>query len=70
MLTKELLEKFKSIYKQQFSIDLSDEETTLMATDFLNLMKILVSPDPEDTQIDKDKGKKLSEGVNHETQQI
>jgi len=70
MLTKELLEKFKSIYKQQFSIDLSDEEATLMATDFLNLMKILVSPDPEDTQTDKENGKELPEEANHETQQI
>lgn len=70
MLTRELLEKFKSIYKQQFSIDLSDEEATLMATDFLNLMKILVSPDEEATQTDKENGKELPKEANHETQQI
>lgn len=70
MLTTELLEKFKSIYKQQFSIDLNDEEATLMATDFLNLMKILVSPDPEDTQTDKENRKELPEEASHETQQI
>lgn len=69
MLTRESLEKFKRIYQEQFNTTLTDEEATLMATDFLNMMKILVSPDPQevDTQI-QEKSKDISEKQIYETQ--
>lgn len=44
MIGKEMLEKFKNLYFKKYRIKLSDEETTQMATDFLNLMKILLRP--------------------------
>lgn len=44
MISKELLEKFKRLYQEKYNINLSDEETIQMATDFLNLMKILLRP--------------------------
>jgi len=53
MITAELLDKFKSLYKEQFNITLSDEEATHMATDFLNLMKVLLRPEPKDEKVKK-----------------
>lgn len=44
MISNELLEKFKRLYKEKYDIILSDEEATQMATDFLNLMKVLLRP--------------------------
>lgn len=44
MISNELLEKFKRLYNEKYNITLSDEEATQMATDFLNLMKILLRP--------------------------
>lgn len=44
MVSKELLDKFKSLYQRKFDITLTDEEATKMATDLVNLMRILVSP--------------------------
>ncbi len=71
MLTRELLEKFKSIYQEKFNIALTDEEATLMATDFLNLMKILVSPDSDESPtLDEKKNKILPESPSYETEQI
>ncbi len=70
MLTSELLEKFKRIFQEQFNTILSDEEATLMATDFLNTMKILVTPDPEELDIQQEENKNLPERKAHEAQQI
>ena len=70
MLTRESLEKFKRIYQEQFNTILTDEEATLMATDFLNMMKILVSPDPQEeinTQ-NKEEKQKVSQKHTYETQ--
>ena len=46
-MNQELLEKFKSLHKEKFDIDLKDEEATKMATDFLNLMEVLLRPKPK-----------------------
>lgn len=47
MISKESLERFKKLYYEKYNIALSDEAATLMATDFLNLMKILTRPQPK-----------------------
>ncbi|HHT9136973.1 MAG TPA: hypothetical protein ACFYEK_06985 [Candidatus Wunengus sp. YC60] len=44
MIRKEYLDKFKKLYKDKYNITLSDEETTELATHFLNLMEILIRP--------------------------
>jgi hypothetical protein len=44
MINKEYLDKFKKLYKDKYNITLSDEETTELATHFLNLMEILIRP--------------------------
>ena len=52
MIEKEYLVKFKNLYLEKFNISLNDEETTKMASDLMNLMKILLQPDT--TQITND----------------
>jgi len=47
MITKEYLDKFRKLYKDKYNITLSDEETTELATHFLNLMEILIRPKPK-----------------------
>ena len=44
MINKEYLDKFKKLYKDKYDITLTDEETTELATHFLNLMEILIKP--------------------------
>ena len=44
MINKEYLDKFKKLYQDKYDITLSDEETTELATHFLNLMEILIKP--------------------------
>ena len=46
MISKESLEKFKVIYQEQFKATLTYEEATQMATDLINLMKVLLKPEP------------------------
>lgn len=46
MLTRELLDRFKKLYEEEFGVIITDEEATKMATDLVNLMKILVKPLP------------------------
>ena len=46
MISTELLDKFKKLYEEKYNIILNEEEALKMATDFLNLMKILMRPDP------------------------
>ena len=48
MINEEMLGKFKKLHFENYGIKLSDEEATKMATDFLNLMKILVKPLPHE----------------------
>ncbi len=52
MVSRELLDKFKMIYKQEFNVTIADEEATEMSTELVNLMKVLLKPDPE--EIDND----------------
>lgn len=47
MVSKELLDEFKMIYKEEFNVVISDEEATEMSTELVNLMKVLLKPDPE-----------------------
>lgn len=45
MVNQAILEKFKKLYKDKYNIILSDEEATDLATQFLNLMKVLIIPE-------------------------
>lgn len=47
MINEDILGKLKLLYLQKFKIKLSGEEATKVATDFLNLMKILLRPEPK-----------------------
>ena len=42
MISKEYLDKYRKLYKDKYNITLTDEETTELATHFLNLMEILI----------------------------
>ena len=44
MIRKEYLDKFKKLYQDKYNIILDDEQTTELATHFLNLMEILIKP--------------------------
>ncbi len=44
MLSKESLEKFKSIYKKRFKKDLSDQEALEGATSLIRLVKLIYKP--------------------------
>lgn len=45
MVSTEIREKFKKLYKEKFDIQLTDEEATKMATDLITLVKVLVQPE-------------------------
>lgn len=45
MVNEVLLDKFKKLYQEKYNVILNDEEATELATQFLNLMKILVKPE-------------------------
>lgn len=47
MIDNELREKFKKLYFEKFNIMLSDEEATAMATDLVNLVKVLLKTKPQ-----------------------
>lgn len=47
MISQELLDKFKKLYLEQFNITLTEEEATGMATDLVNLMKVILKPEPK-----------------------
>lgn len=47
MVSKELLDKFKRLYEDKYNIVLSDEDATELATHFLNLMRVLIKPEPK-----------------------
>ena len=44
MVSEQAFIKFKELYSKKYNTQLSDEEATMMATDLLNLMRILVRP--------------------------
>lgn len=45
MLSKEILDKFNKLYKDKYDIDLTNEQTTKLANDLVNLMRILMKPE-------------------------
>lgn len=47
MINKELFDKFKRLYEEKYDITLTDEETRQMANDLINLMKVLLKPEPK-----------------------
>ncbi len=47
MVSKEQLDKFKSLYQRKYKTSLTDEEATKMTTDLLNLMRVLIKPLPK-----------------------
>jgi hypothetical protein len=51
MIRKEYLDKFKKLYLDKYNITLSDEESTELATHFLNLMEILIRPKIKQTTV-------------------
>lgn len=48
MISKEQLEKFKEIYKNQFGEELSDQDALEKATKLLNMMKVIYRPLPKE----------------------
>jgi hypothetical protein len=47
MISKDSLDKFKSIYKAEFDVDLTDAEAMEQATRLLSLCKIVLQPMPK-----------------------
>ncbi len=71
MISKAYLEKFKKLYKDKYNITLSDEETTELATHFLNLMEILIRPKPKAKPVNTHTEQVYTqEGRHHETGRI
>ncbi len=68
MVSRELLNEFKMIYKEEFNVAITDEEATEMSTELVNLMKVLLKPDaipdPEN------KNNQFEEGELDETSRI
>lgn len=50
MVSNEILQKFKNLYQEKFNVSLTDEEATQMTNDVVNLMQVLLEPDPEESQ--------------------
>ncbi len=44
MVNRELLDKFKRLYQEDFDIALTDEEATKMSNDLINLIRVLIKP--------------------------
>lgn len=51
MINTEIRDKFKKLYYEKFDIELTDEEATAMATDLVNLVKVLIKSQPKSTNI-------------------
>lgn len=49
MIPQEKYNEFKALYFEKYAVMLTDEETTRMAIDFLNLMRILIYPEQKST---------------------
>ena len=47
MIDAEMLDKFKTLYLEKYNISLANEEALEMATALVNLMSILLKPEPE-----------------------
>lgn len=66
MVSRELLDKFKMIYKEEFDVTITDEEATEMSTELVNLMKVLFKTDPVGAEEDSS----LEEGEPDETGRV
>ncbi|MBP7967543.1 hypothetical protein KAZ66_04710, partial [Candidatus Woesebacteria bacterium] len=47
MIRPELIEKFKKLYYEKFHIQLTNEQATPMFIDLVNLMEVLLRPNPD-----------------------
>lgn len=47
MISAEMLDKFKKLYLDKYKISLTNEEAIEMATALVNLMGILLKPEPK-----------------------
>jgi len=54
MISNEILEKFKKLYQEKYNVTLTDEETTQMANDLVNLMRVLLKPDSKPASEESD----------------
>lgn len=63
MVSKEGLAKFKTLYKQQFGIELTDKEVLEKATRLLNLYKVVYQPE-SNIKISKTYEKKIQSQKN------
>ena len=71
MISKAYLDKFRKLYKDKYNITLSDEETTELATHFLNLMEILIRSKPKTKQVNTQNSQVyVSEGRQYATGRI
>jgi hypothetical protein len=48
-LSRQAIEEFKAIYREEFGESMSDDEAQERALRLLGLLKILVQPSPNDT---------------------
>ena len=55
MISKEHLEKFKSIYKSNFGEEILDQEALEQANKLLNMMKVIYRPIPKENLKDSQK---------------
>ena len=59
MVSEVMLEKFKSLYLKKYNVSLTNEKATEMANGLVNLMSILLKPEPPittDKQHSKERG--------------
>jgi hypothetical protein len=63
MVSKALLDKFKTLYKEQYDVVLTDTEASSMATDLVNLMKVILRPEPTSTDSDNSQERRQCETV-------
>jgi len=64
MISRDLLEKFKKLYKEKYNIALTDEQTLQMANDLTNLMKVLLRPEHKSLKTsDIQKGRGQDEAI-------
>lgn len=47
MLSQKAIDEFKTIYKEEFGEDLSDQEALDLSTRTINLFKVIYRPIPE-----------------------
>lgn len=53
-LSQQAIQDFKRIYREDYSIILSDEEAVALAASFFNLMRIICRPLPDENCRDDD----------------